>query len=133
MKIGIIGTDTCIRGKMIKEMIFRFKTKYGKDIKIASGGNKAGIEFDVKKATLALELEYVEFNPAFTGMNEYSYMQENYYNKGQHLSHYFHRYWLMTLWADIIIIGHDPESQYWKTYLDVFKAAEKKDIKTVFI
>ena len=48
-KIGIIGPSTCFRQKQIKDILFKIKQNFDNDITIYTGGNKEGIEYEVKK------------------------------------------------------------------------------------
>lgn len=132
MKIGIIGPKTCQKTKQVKELLFKIKTKFESPI-ILSGGNETGIESDVKKYALQFGMDYTEFNPSFTGWNQYSGMFEQYYGKQFHISHEPHRYYHLFLESDLIFVGHEPESKDWKMYLHVEKLCKKTGKKIVFI
>lgn len=131
--IGIIGPDTCFKTREIKEFLFKVKQTFGPSATIYSGGNKNGIESDVKKICLLFELPYREFNPAFTGHNLYSAMPEEYYSRGKHPTHYIHRYEQMLFKINKLIIGYQKDAQDFKLYETVKNKAEKRGIKTILI
>lgn len=131
--IAIIGSKTCFKTKEVKEFLFKVKTTFGETATILSGGNGEGIERDVKKYALEFGLNYKEYNPAYTGKNLYSALSDEYYTKGYHGSHFLHRYEYMLSRTDRLVIGKSEDSKDWKLYETIFKKAEKKSIKTVFI
>lgn len=133
VKIGIIGPETCQKTKKVKELLFGLKKRYPMII-IHSGGNKDGIEKDVKKYALQFEMDYSEFNPCYTGWNNYSFLNENYFNKGFHISHEPRRYQILIYQSDIIFVGYEPEYPKWNLiYKPLQKYAEKKKKQLVFI
>lgn len=132
-KIGIIGSETCFKTTEVKDFLFKIKKAFGATATIYSGGNKSGIEHDVKKTCLLFELPYKEFNPAFTGHNLYSALPEDYYSKGWHCTHYIHRYEQMLFHIDRLVIGQQPDSKDSKIYLSIYRKAQKRGIKTVLI
>ncbi len=134
MKLAIIGSETCFRPKQVKEILFKIKQNFGKGCTIITGGNKSGIEYEVKKCCMLFELEYQEFNPSFTGWNVYSALSRDYYTKRKHFSHYSHRYDMMLrLGIDRIIIGEQLDAKDWKMYESIKKKCEKKQIKVIMI
>lgn len=133
MIIGIIGPTTFQKKKKVKDLIFNIK-KTIPDAKIASGGNKEGIEYEVKKHALMFELEYLEFNPSYTGYNLYSALNESYYGKGYHFTQELDRYMILVRQSDRIIFGYEPESKEWKQiYSQIVKYASKLNKKIKFI
>ena len=79
MKLAIIGSRTCQKTKQVKELLFKAKQKFKEELIILSGGNDEGIEFEVKKYSVQFGIKYEEYNPSFTGKNEYSAMYDEYY------------------------------------------------------
>lgn len=131
-RIGIIGPKTCYKTREVKDLIYKIKQTYGNTATIVSGGNETGIERDAKKFALQFELPYQEFNPSFTGHNLYSAMEEGYYTKGYHSSHFIHRYSEMLKRIDRLVIGYEAGENF-KLYASVQKLAEKMKIKTVLL
>lgn len=133
MKIAIIGPETFQKKKKVKELIFKIKKLYP-EAKITSGGNKSGIEYEVKKNALLFEMEYLEFNPSYTGYNLYSALNESYYGKGYHFTQELDRYRILVRQSDKIIFGYEPESKDWKRIYEPTKIyAEKLGKKVSFI
>lgn len=131
-RIAIIGPTTCQKKKEVQEFLFKVKQTFGNTCTIFSGGNDEGIEKDTKKYALQFELSYREFNPSFTGVNQFSALNEAYYTKRFHPSHYQHRYAEMLKHIDRLVIGFE-EGENFKIYAAVRKKAEKLGIKTVLI
>lgn len=134
--IAIIGSKSCVdKDKKVKDLIFNIKKTFGDSVTILSGGNEAGIEQVVKKASLEFEVKYKEYNPAFMGKNDYSAMYDSYYKKGFHPSHYLHRYTSMFKNIDRLIIGQCDDAPDFdlKLYNNIKIAAEKKGIPTFII
>lgn len=129
-RIAIIGPESCVdKTKKVQEFLFKVKTTFGNTATIISGGNLSGIEKDVKKYAIQFELPYLEYNPSFTGRNQFSAMHDSYYGKNFHSSHYRHRYDEMLKRIDRLVIG---ESLH-KIYSDIQKKSEKRGIKTILI
>ena len=132
-RIAIIGPETCVdKTRKVQEFLFKVKQTFGNTATIISGGNNEGIEKDVKKYALQFELPYLEYNPSFSGKNQFSALKDSYYGKKFHSSHYRHRYDEMLLRIDRLVIGIEPESKH-KLYFDIQKKSEKKGIKTIFL
>ena len=64
MIIAITGTRTYENRRKIKDTIFQLKEKFGEGLVIVSGGSKDGTDRYVKKFTLDLGLQYIEYNPS---------------------------------------------------------------------
>lgn len=131
-KIGIIGPETCQKTKEVKDLLFQIKQSFGKLATVVSGGNKEGIERDVKKYCIYFEIPYKEYNPSFTGHNQFSALNESYYTKKHHPSHFQHRYEMMLRDVDKLFIGYENGSNF-RLYEQIQKKSEKKGIKTVII
>jgi len=133
VKIGIIGPETCQKTKKVKELLFGLKKRYP-EVAIYSGGNKEGIEKDVKKYALQFEMDYSEFNPCYTGWNNYSFLPEGYFKKGFHFSQNTSRYYRLIEIADIIFVGYEPEYPKWnQIYKPLKNYAEKRKKQLIFI
>jgi hypothetical protein len=133
MKIAIIGPETCQKTNAIKELLFKVRQEE-KNAIILSGGNKTGIEYDVKKYALLFEFDYQEYNPSYTGWNMYSVLKEEYFNKGFHPTQLIDRYRILVRNCDKLFIGYEPESKSWKPlYESTKRYAEKLGKEVVFI
>lgn len=108
MTIAIIGGyDVLHKDKKIKELLFKIKQQFGNLVIIASGGNRIGAEASVKKIALEFGMNYVEYNPSFSGHNQYSVQPPEYFGKKYHHSHYFDRYKQMVLSIDRLVVVVD--------------------------
>jgi len=106
MKIAIIGgTNVVHKNRKVKDLLFKIKQHFGTMVTVASGGNTSGIEYVVKQTALEFGMAYVEYNPSFSGYNQYSGCEKEYYNKSYHYSHYFDRYKKMLSNIDKLIVG----------------------------
>ena len=63
IKIGIVGSRTYTNKKIVKDLVFEIKQKYGAEVEIVSGGQKLGADGYAKKYALEFDLDYVEFPP----------------------------------------------------------------------
>ena len=132
-KIAIIGPETCQKTKKVKELLFSIKKHY-QNVTIHSGGNRTGIEKDVKKYALQFEMDYSEFNPCYTGFNEYSFLPEKYFQKQYHPSQEISRYWMLIQKSDLIFVGYEPEYKLWNKIFKPLKSyAEKRKKQIIFI
>lgn len=133
IRIGVIGPETSSRPRQIKDFAFKLKKTYGDDCQVYSGGNKTGVEMEVKRQCLTFNIPYKEFNPSFTGHNLYSALPESYYSKGKHPSHYLHRYTQMLYQINYLVIAKQEDDLSWKIYEAVARQAQRRGIKTIFI
>ena len=104
MKFGIIGSNNYNNKTKIKEFLYILKDSIGDDLEVASGGNRIGAEYVIKKYCLQFEINYKEYNPAFTPFNLYSALPKMYYSKPKHGSHYLHRYFELCKGVDKLVI-----------------------------
>ena len=81
MRVGIIGSRTYENKRKIREMIWKLKNQFKDELTIVSGGCVDGADKYAKKFALELDCKYLEFNPAHTPKNLYSYMKEEWYGK----------------------------------------------------
>lgn len=132
MIIGIIGSKTFHRPNLVKELLYSIKTSFGPLATIVTGGQQDGIEADVKKFCLEFQINYKEFNPSFTGWNKHSFMNENYFGKNFHPSHFDDRYKQLIYKADTLFLGIDGEKdgKYFKKFVNL---AVKKGIKSILL
>ena len=133
-QIAIIGSESSVdKNREVKEFIYKIKSTFGQTATILSGGNKTGIEKEIKNLALINQIPYKEFNPSFTGHNVHSAEKEEYYIKGFHPSHFLHRYNLMLRKCDRLVIVECDDAPDKKLYDQVKKTALKKGIKTMII
>ena len=104
IKIGIIGSPNRFESTKVKNIIFKIKNTYGPAAEIVSGGNKSGVEREVRKYALELEMPYKEYNPAYTPYSGFSALREDYYNRPPHPTHDIGRYRRLIDYCDAIVI-----------------------------
>lgn len=96
MKIAVIGSRDWQSKRKLQDVLGRLKRMEG-PITILGQGGSEGAASMVKKYSLDFGLNYMEYNPSYTGRNLYSAMPDSYYGKKYHFSQLLHR---MTLIAD---------------------------------
>lgn len=142
--IAVIGSKDYISEIKVGKFIKKIKDQFGPTATIFSGGNDAGAERWAKKYSLEFGLQYKEFNPSFTGYRMYSALEESYYGKGFHSSHFYDRYKQMLYNTDRLIVfvnkWNDTRSAVKKTYGSIeadlefaIKFAEKRKIPCAVI
>lgn len=132
-KIAIIGPTNCVtKGKKVKESLFKLKDRF--DTVVLSGGNTVGIEAEVKEHVIKFNIPYYEFNPSFSGHNQYSFLDEKYFGKSYHYTQLIDRYDRMLRYGvDVLVFGMDDGSDLDKLYINFLKKVDKLKIKTIFI
>lgn len=131
--IGIIGgTNVVHKDAVVKEMMFKLKEKFGEHLTIASGGNLVGIEATVKATALNFQINYIEFNPSFSGHNQYSALKPTYFGRKYHHSHFYDRYKRLVFEVDALCIGIE-EGVKDGAMMSVMKMAQKRGVKTILI
>lgn len=131
IKIGIIGSTNVFRTSDIKQLLFKLKEKFGPLLVVYSGGNLQGVEFDVKDCAQKFDIMYKEFNPSFSGKNQFSCMPESYYDKPYHFSHFYDRYKHLVWEVEMLFVYTDEH--YKKNYNDIIKKALKKGMNVAVI
>lgn len=132
-KIAVIGSKDYVRESHVAGFINKIKNQFGPTATVLSGGNDTGTEAWVKKYSLELGLKFKEYNPSYTGYRMYSALNETYYGKGFHPSHFYDRYKRMLQEADkLIVFAHnnlklEADLQY------AIKEAKKKNISCIII
>jgi CTP:phosphocholine cytidylyltransferase-like protein len=128
-KIGIIGSPECYNSKKIKQILMKLKETYGNTVEIVSGGNRTGIEYDVKKYALELGFQFKEFNPAYTLQTGYSALNESYYSKKFHPTHDVGRYRRLMDYCNAVVVFQDND----QIIEGIIRYGEKKSKKIVKI
>lgn len=128
-KVGIICGEEYFREVPIQQFIAKLKKTFGPTATVVGAGNSKGGDLYVKKHALLNGLPYKEYNPSFTGLNMYSAMDESYYGKNFHPTHFQHRYQMMINNCDMVVFfpGNkiDPALEYAQKYV------QKRKLKTV--
>jgi len=103
-KIAIVGNSDYVKKSKVGNFIKKIKDQFGPTATILSGGTELGPESWVKEFSIDFNLKYKEFNPSFTGHNQYSALNESYYGKKFHPSHFYDRYQRMLFECDRLVI-----------------------------
>lgn len=131
--IAICGSNDYVSESKVALLIKSIYKKFGQGVNILSGGGENGAEKWVKEYAFEFGLNYIEYNPSFTGHNEYSALPNEYFGKKMHVSHFFDRYLKMLQNTDKLFIfissnsTIEPELQY------LYKKAKERRIKTILI
>ncbi len=131
--IAIIGSKDYVRESKVASFVKRIRDQFGNTATILSGGTDQGAERWAKKYSLDFGLRYKEYNPSFTGHRMYSALNEEYYGKGFHPSHYYDRYRRMLDEADRIVVFLPNPNRVEKEIEYVLKLAEKKKISSIIV
>lgn len=110
-KIGIIGQESYNNTSAIGKVFNLIKKSYGHYVTIATGGSDIGAENIAKKWALELGMDYVEYNPSYTGKRIYSALPDLYYGKKYHISHLTDRYKQLVKDCDYIILFQNTKTE----------------------
>lgn len=127
MRLAIVGSRDYQSERKIREFIYKAKQKFGDALIIASGGCREGADYYARKFTLEQDIRYIEFNPAHTPYNEYSYMKPEYYGKPYHVSQFHHRNMILAGYCDraAIFISGDVPTKGSRSFLRYITKANK--------
>lgn len=131
--ISMIGSDDYVKESKVAMFIKKIRDQFGNTATILSGGSDRGAEKWVKKYSLDLGLRYKEFNPSFTGFRMYSALEEEYYGKGFHPSHYYDRYRRMLSESDRLIVFSPNPTRIEKPLEYALKIAKKSKINSIIV
>jgi UDP-glucose 6-dehydrogenase len=109
MKIAVIGNTDWQNRRKVKDVLYNIKNKFGSEATILGAGGKEGANHMVRKYALEFDLNYLEYNPSFSGYNIYSAMNESYYGKKYHFSQLHHRMKMLAENCDYMIIMSNQE------------------------
>ena len=132
-KIAVIGSKDYVRESNVANFIKKIKDQFGPTATILSGGTDQGAEYWVKKYSLQFSLNFKEYNPSFSGHRMYSALNESYYGKGFHPSHYYDRYKRMLQETDRMVIFTPPNLKLEKELDYVIKEAKKRKIPYIIV
>lgn len=111
IKIGLIGNERYENKRRIKDFIFKLKKELNNNFIIASRGNVIGAERYIKKYTLEMDCDYLEFNPSHTVKNLYSALNESFYNKEYKPKNYYIINNIMSKSIDSLVIFSENNMQ----------------------
>lgn len=131
MKIGIISsrnyqTDV----KVLNHVFYHIKEYIGiKNCIVASAAND-GMDEVIRNYAIDNNIEYVEFNPSYTGHNQYSFEFKQYYGKGYHISHLYDRYQKLFRYCDKLLIFKQKKDTD-EIFMNSIETLVKKPIKNL--
>ena len=103
MKIAIIGSRDWQSRRKLQDLLGRIM-QTDKTATIIGMGGTEGAAAMVKKYSIEFGLNYIEYNPSYTGMNLYSAMPKAYYGKKYHFSQLIHRMTLIANNCDKLVV-----------------------------
>jgi len=127
IRVGITGSKHYINQIKIGEFIKKLKSTFGPTVTIVSGGY-GDVDSAVKEYALEFGLGYSEYNPSFTGYNEYSALHQSYYGKNEHISHLPNRYSHMYNEVDKMLLFISPDSSVDADLKHLIKRLKKGEI-----
>ena len=132
MKVAIIGSRQYTNKKRIQEFIFKLKQKYGEELEIVSGGQKAGADGYAKKYALEFDMKYSEFPPKHYQYNQHCVLESYNYGKPYAVWHYHDRNKHLIEYSDVIA-AFIPKNTTSKGTESALKEAVKKQKKYCII
>ena len=102
-KIAVIGNKNWQNRRKVQEILQGLKSKFDEVIIVGAGGNE-GANSMIRKYALEFGMNYIEYNPSYSGYNLYSAMPKTYYGKSYHFSQLHHRMKLIAQNCDYMII-----------------------------
>lgn len=104
-KIALMGTKDYANTRLVKETLFKIKQQYKEEpVEILGAGGNIDINKKIRNYALEFGFTYKEYNPSYTGRNNYSAMAKSYYDKAYHPSHVHHSLTMMSRVADAMVI-----------------------------
>ena len=102
-KVAVIGNKNWQNRRKVQEILQGLKSKFDEVIIVGAGGNE-GANSMIRKYALEFGMNYIEYNPSYSGYNLYSAMPKTYYGKSYHFSQLHHRMKLIAQNCDYLII-----------------------------
>jgi predicted Rossmann-fold nucleotide-binding protein len=102
-KVAVIGNKNWQNRRKVQEILQGLKSKFDEVIIVGAGGND-GANSMIRKYALEFGMNYIEYNPSYSGYNLYSAMPKTYYGKSYHFSQLHHRMKLIAQNCDYMII-----------------------------
>ena len=131
-RVGIVGARIYTNKLKVKEFVYNLKEKFGNDVEIVSGGQKAGADGYAKKYALEFDTKYAEFPPAHYQYNQHCVLESYNYGKPYAVWHYHTRNKEIAEYSDVVI-AFIPKGITSKGTNSTLKEAEKVNKKTVII
>jgi hypothetical protein len=126
MRIGIIISKYYDNDYKIKKLIETIRDYFGQHNATIVSPNHCELDRLTKKYALEMGLDYIEFNPAYTGHNMYSYEKKEYYEgKNWHYSQIIHRFTRMFRFVDKLFI-FTSQKEHDALIVDIMKLIPKK-------
>ena len=132
MRVAIIGSRQYTNKKRIQEFIFKLKQKYGEELEIVSGGQKAGADGYAKKYALEFDMKYSEFPPKHYQYNQHCVLESYNYGKPYAVWHYHDRNKHLIEYSDVVA-AFIPKNTTSKGTESALKEAVKKQKKYCII
>ena len=118
--------------KILKDLIFDIKQKYGDEIEIVSGGQKEGADGYAKKYAIEFDTKYSEFPPVHYAYNQHCVLESYKYGRPYAVWHYHDRNKQIIEYSDVIA-AFIPKNTTSKGTESTLKEAVKKEKKYVII
>lgn len=132
-KIAIIGSRGYARQSNVAKLIKKIHSQFGNTATVLTGGTDVGPEHWAKKYSLEFNMQFKEYNPSYTGYRMYSAMNETYYGKGFHPSHFHDRYKHMLYEADRLIVFVEKNVKLEPDIQFAVKQAQRKNIPFILV
>ena len=131
MKLGIVGSRRYKNKDKVRKAIEAVINEYGDKIVIISGG-AYGADLFGKEIALEKGLKYIEFNPSHTNYNQYSGMNEDWYNKPYNVGNFFERNTFIAEHSDYII-AFIPDGMTSNGTMDTVNKARKLNKRIIIL
>ena len=102
-KVAVIGNKNWQNRRKVQETLNGLKSKFEEVVIVGAGGTE-GANSMIRKYALEFGMNYIEYNPSYSGYNLYSAMPKTYYGKSYHFSQLHHRMKLIAQNCDYMII-----------------------------
>ena len=103
-RVAVIGNTNWQNKRKVQETLQMLKRKFGEELIVVGAGGNEGANSMVRKYALEFGMNYIEYNPSYSGYNLYSAMPKTYYGKSYHFSQLHHRMKLIAQNCDYMII-----------------------------
>ena len=103
-KVAIIGNTDWQNRRKIQETLQSLKQQFNDQVTVIGAGGSEGANNMIRKHALEFGMNYIEYNPSFSGQNMYSAMPPSYYVKPYHFSQLHHRMKLIAEQCDYMMI-----------------------------
>jgi len=101
-KFAIIGSSNYQSKRRLQRVLKDLKKR--EDVTVIGAGGSTFVDKMLKKYAQQFELDYIEYNPSYSGQNMYSAMPPNYFGKSYHYTQLLHRMGLIAENCDILLV-----------------------------